>query len=116
MRFKLFFILTLLLFVFLSLENFSAQAAPASDKEAQSSRLNLSEAEKTWLKEHRVITLGGGVFPPLDFVDEDGQSVGVGPDYMQLLEDMLGIRFKYISGDWGEIQQMLKDKKIVSLN
>jgi PAS domain S-box-containing protein len=112
MRSKLFFILTLLLFVFLSLENFSAQAAPTSDKEAQSSRLNLSEAEKTWLKEHRVITLGAGIFPPLDFVNEDGQSVGVGPDYMQHLEDMLGIRFKHISGDWGEIQQMQKDKKI----
>jgi len=105
-------ILALLLLAFSGVNSISAQTAPTSDSETQSSRLNLSEAEKAWLKEHPVITLGAGTFPPLDFVDEDGQSVGVGPDYMQLLEAILGIRFENISGDWGEIQQMQKDKKI----
>ena len=76
----------------------------------------MTDAEKTWLEAHPVITLGGGIFPPLEFFDETkGQPDGVGPDYAKLIGHMLGIKFKLVSGDWYDIQQMAKAKEIDGL-
>ena len=78
--------------------------------------MRLTDAEKTCLKAHPFITLGGGIFPPLEFFDETkGQPDGVGPDYAKLIGHMLGIKFKLVSGDWYDIQQMAKAKKIDGL-
>ena len=75
--------------------------------------VELTAEEQAWLDAHPVITLGGGIFPPLDFVDEtNGQSVGIGPDYAKLIGSMLGIKFNLVSGKWYEILQMAKAKKI----
>jgi len=77
--------------------------------------LVLSVEEKKWLKEHPVITLGGGIFPPLDFVDEGGKAVGIGPDYTELLARLLGIKVNYLSGNLDEMKKMLEEKKIDGL-
>jgi PAS domain S-box-containing protein len=75
--------------------------------------IELTAKERAWLKAHPVITLGGGIFPPLEFFDETkGQPDGVGPDYAKLIGSMLGIKFKLVSGDWHDIQQMAKAKEI----
>ena len=74
--------------------------------------INLAAEERQWLKEHPVIALGGGIFPPLDFVNEDGRTVGVGPSYTDLVGEKPGITFKYVSGNCAEIQQMAREKKI----
>ena len=74
--------------------------------------IKLTAKERQWLKDHPVITLGGGIFPPLDFVNEDGWTVGVGPSYTDLVGEKLGVTFKYISGNWSEIQQMARERKI----
>ena len=59
--------------------------------------LNLSNAEKNWLAAHPVIRVG--VSPnkqPYDWVDEQGQYVGIAADYLKLLEQKLGVHFKII--------------------
>ncbi len=61
--------------------------------------INLTAKERQWLKEHSVITLGGGIFPPLDFVNEDGRTVDVSPSYANLVGEKLGITFKHVSGN-----------------
>ena len=76
-------------------------------------QIQLTAEEQAWLREHPIITLGGGNFPPLEFFDETkGQSDGVGPDYAKLIGSMLGIEFKLVSGDWQDILNMAKSKKI----
>ncbi len=77
--------------------------------------LVLTEDEKTWLKQHPQITLGGGVFPPLDFVDKTGEMVGLGIDYARQIETLLGIRFNQVSGDWAEIQAKARRRDIDGL-
>ena len=76
-------------------------------------KISFTEKEQAWLKAHPVITLGGGIFPPLEFFDEEkGESVGIGPDYAKLIGNMLGIEFNLVSDDWYEIQQRAKAKDI----
>ena len=79
----------------------------------QEKTVELTSVEQAWLKNHPIITLGGGNFAPLDFFDKTkGQSDGVGPDYAKLIGSMLGVEFKLVSGDWQEILDMAKSKKI----
>lgn len=76
------------------------------------SDLPLTAEEKEWLEAHPVITLGGGIFPPLEFFDETkGQPDGVGPDYAKLIGGMLGIDFKLVSGDWPDIPKKWRKRK-----
>jgi PAS domain S-box-containing protein len=74
--------------------------------------IELTAEERAWLKEHPVITLGGGNFFPLDSGDESGRAEGIGPDYVRLIRRMLGIQFKYVTGDWAKILDMAKEKRI----
>ncbi len=75
--------------------------------------VDLTPEEQAWLREHPIITLGGGNFPPLDFFDKTkGQSDGVGPDYAKLIGSMLGVEFKLVSGDWQDILNKAKSKEI----
>ena len=40
--------------------------------------VELSDEEKAWLAAHPKIVLGGGIFPPHDFVNSKGDPVGIG--------------------------------------
>lgn len=80
--------------------------------QAQTAPIELTAAEQSWLAAHPKITLGGGIFPPLDGVDTSGKPYGIGPDYTELLAEMLGIEFEYVSGPWAEIHEMAKERKI----
>jgi signal transduction histidine kinase/ABC-type amino acid transport substrate-binding protein/CheY-like chemotaxis protein len=56
--------------------------------------LNLTEEEKKWLKEHPVIRMGvDRSWAPFEFLDEMNQHTGIAADFMQLMEERLGIRF-----------------------
>ena len=79
---------------------------------ADRKRLELTEEEQAWLAAHPKITLGGGIFAPLDFIDSEGQAAGLGPDYARLISSLLGIEFEYVSGDWAKIQEMARQKQI----
>jgi PAS domain S-box-containing protein len=103
-RLRAVFLFLLLVSLFLSIPlPVSAEKTP---------QIDLTPAEQAWLKAHPVITLGGGIFPPLDFVDGNSRAEGLGPDYARMIGKILGIEFKYVNGDWAKIQQMAKEKKI----
>ncbi len=60
--------------------------------------IQLSEAEKRWLANHPVIRVG--VNPnkqPYDWVDEQGEFVGMGADYLKLLEQKIGVHFTIVN-------------------
>lgn len=76
----------------------------------KSSGLTLTEQEKTWLAAHPVIRVGiDRDFAPYEWIDKDGNYVGMAADYMQLLEKKLGVRFEIIKNQpWAEILEMAK--------
>ena len=78
-------------------------------------KVALTEQEKVWLKKHPNIVLGGGVFPPLDGVDAQGNVEGIGPDYATLLGEMLGIKFEFVSGNWAKMQERAKIREVDGL-
>ncbi|PKH07840.1 transporter substrate-binding domain-containing protein [Moritella sp. Urea-trap-13] len=79
-------------------------------------RLALTVDEQAWLAGHPVITLGGGIYPPLNFIDADGKSIGIAPDYLKLIAQLLGIKIKMVSGDWSEMQALAKTYKLDGLS
>jgi ABC-type amino acid transport substrate-binding protein len=74
--------------------------------------IGLTSEEQDWIKAHAKIVLGGGIFPPHDFVDPEGNPTGIGSEYTNLISDFLRMRFEYISGDWTDIHDMVKKKEI----
>lgn len=79
-------------------------------------RLTLTANEQTWLAEHPIITLGGGIYPPLNFIDTQGKSIGITPDYLNLIAQRLGIQINMVSGDWSEIQALAKEHNLDGLS
>lgn len=76
--------------------------------------LKLSTAEKKWLVSHPVIRVGiDRDFAPYEWIDEDGQYIGLTADYMQLLEKILGVRFEIIKDkSWFDILMMAKQSEL----
>ena len=94
-----------------------AGIAPAlSDTRLQSfiadhnSLLQLTDAEQTWLDEHPVVRLGiDREFAPYEWIDVNGQYVGLAAEYIHLLEDRLAIEFDIVADKpWHEIMDMAK--------
>ena len=52
----------------------------------------LSEEERTWLKEHPVIRVAQDPgWPPVEFIDKRGVPAGISNDYLDLIQERLGI-------------------------
>ncbi|MFK5949741.1 MAG: ABC transporter substrate-binding protein [Methylococcales bacterium] len=76
--------------------------------------LKLSQKELAWLAKHPVIRVGiKPDFAPYEWLDEQGQYIGLAADYMHLLEQSLGRHFDFIKGKtWSETVQMAKQGEI----
>ena len=68
-------------------------------KDAMSKKFNisLSKEEKNWLKAHPRIRFGvDPAYPPFDYVGEDGAHQGIASDYIQLINERLGISMEMV--------------------
>jgi diguanylate cyclase (GGDEF)-like protein/PAS domain S-box-containing protein len=76
----------------------------------KSSPLLFSMQEQAWLDQHPVIRLGiDRDFAPYEWINQDGEYIGLAADYMRLLESRLGVRFDIIDDKpWHDIQAMAK--------
>lgn len=99
---RLFLLLALLVFVV------AANAAPT---------LDLSPAEKTFLREHPVWRIAGGPSPPFQWIDADGKFRGIGADYRAIIEARLGLRLEPLPSDsWpASLEQLRRHECDVSL-
>ncbi len=72
--------------------------------------LNLSEAEKAWLAAHPLVRVGiDPEFAPHEWVDANGEHIGLTADYIRLLEQCLGVKFEAIvDKSWPSILAMAK--------
>ena len=70
----------------------------------------LNDQERQWLREHPVIrVVQDPGWPPIEFADPDGNPVGISNDYLNLLEQRLGIRFERVRNlSWQEAYSRLQ--------
>jgi signal transduction histidine kinase/CheY-like chemotaxis protein len=66
---------------------------------SESEHLSLLEAEETWIHEHPVIRVGvDPEFRPFEYIDEDGSHAGIAADYIELLNERLGLNMEIVPG------------------
>jgi two-component system cell cycle sensor histidine kinase/response regulator CckA len=70
----------------------------------------LTEEELAWLKEHPVIrVVQDPGWPPVEFADEHSEPIGMSSDYLNIIEQRLGIRFERVRHlTWQEAYARLK--------
>lgn len=74
----------------------------------------LTVEEKDWLKNHPVIrVVQDPGWPPVEFVDSNGNTCGITFDYLQIIEQRLGIKFERVNElSWQEAYSRLKKWEI----
>lgn len=79
-----------------------------------SQSLDLTEQEQAWLKAHPVIYMGiDKNFAPYEWLDEQGNYVGLVADYLALFERKLGIKFTLIKDKtWAETLAMARNNQL----
>lgn len=76
----------------------------------QKPETTLSSQVQQWLTEHPVIRVGiDSDFAPYEWINEQGEYVGLAAEYIRLLEQRLGVSFEIIHDKpWHEIMAMAK--------
>ncbi len=76
--------------------------------------LKLSSEQQHWIKEHSVVRVGGERdWAPFDFVNEQGESVGLANNYLQLIGEMTGLRFQVeVGASWEGLLEQLRRGEI----
>ncbi|OOY57555.1 transporter substrate-binding domain-containing protein [Solemya velum gill symbiont] len=75
--------------------------------------IDLSEAEKQWLKQHSVISVVDDfAWPPFTFLDEDGNMAGLASSYIRLFGERLGVEFRPKFGrSWDQALDEVKSRQ-----
>jgi len=75
--------------------------------------LTLSNAEKAWIKNHPIVSVGGSPdWAPFNFTNENNEYNGIAHDYLQLIAKKTGILLDFIIAPWSVNLQKTKDKEI----
>ena len=77
-------------------------------------RLSLSDKEQAWLAEHPTLTVAlDPDWAPIEYQNEEGVYQGISLDYLQRLEDLLGVRIDIAEGlSWKQAVESVKSKKV----
>ena len=72
----------------------------------------LSKEEKEYLKNNPIITIGySNDFPP-NYIDDGNTVKGIIPDTYKIISKKYGVEFRYVTNNWMQIIQDIKDAKI----
>ena len=79
-----------------------------------STAVSLTPEERAWLAEHPVIRLAPDPdFPPIEFIDADGNYQGIAADYATLVGRKLGITFTIVNlRNWDEVLEKAQSREI----
>ena len=76
----------------------------------------LSVEEQAWLDSHREITIAiNNAWPPMDYVDEQGKTHGIGVGFIKALNKRLNGALKIVPGSWSQIYNDVKEKRLDAL-
>ena len=76
--------------------------------------MRLSKQEQRWLQEHKSIRLGvDRAWPPMEFIDEQGEYKGISRDYTRLFGRQLGINWVAPKAlPWDDVLDGVKQKNL----
>ncbi len=78
--------------------------------------LNLTQEEKAWLADHPQIEIGVmNAWPPMDYIDAEGNARGIGADFVRLLNQRLGGVLSLHPGNWDDLYLAVKEKRLPAL-
>ncbi len=76
--------------------------------------LKLTPKEQAWLFKHPEIRLGvDPAWPPIEFVNEDGEYQGLSSEYIKIISQLLGVRMKVVAGlSWEQVLSAAQAKEV----
>ncbi len=88
----------------------------ASEKEQ--GRVQLTDPEKAWIEEHKVIRVGvDPTWAPIEFIDSDGNHKGLSSDLLDMLSERLGLQFEPVRGlSWADVLEGMKAGQVDMLS
>ncbi|MCP4692299.1 MAG: transporter substrate-binding domain-containing protein, partial [Desulfobacterales bacterium] len=81
--------------------------------EASGARMDMTPEEAAWLKAHPVIRHAPDPdYAPFEFRDQEGECVGIAPDYLELISRKLGARLETVhNGSWAASLENVKQRR-----
>ena len=77
---------------------------------------NFTELEKKWIAKNPVVVLGSDYnWPPYDFISKNKKHTGIAADYLKLISQKSGLKFKVKAGVWTDIMKEMKESKLDGL-
>ena len=72
--------------------------------------IQLTAQERNWLSKHPEIRLAPDPeFLPIEYIDENGEYVGIAADFISLVEKKLGITFTIVTVEsWSEVLEKVQ--------
>jgi two-component system sensor histidine kinase/response regulator len=85
----------------------------ASEKE-RANPVRLTDEERQWLAEHPVILAGADpAWPPMEYLDRNGEITGMVTDYIALVEQRLGINIEIVQQEsWSQALESVRERDI----
>jgi len=106
----------LLAIVLLQIHTASTLGASVSSVHPAPQGLSLTPEESAWLDDHPVITIAiNQAWPPMDYVDTEGQPRGIGVGFIRALNERLDGRLKIVPLPWTEMVEGVKERRIDAL-
>jgi polar amino acid transport system substrate-binding protein len=88
----------------------------SGEHEKLEASVSLSKEERAWLLQHPRIDIGVmNAWPPMDFVDAQGNAVGIGVDIIEAMNRRLGGVLQPYPASWDELFTAVKEKRIPAL-
>ncbi len=105
-RIRIIALISLIALLFLNISVSTCQATHA--------KINLTPEEKQWLREHPVIRLAPDPdSAPIEWFSPEGQFKGISADYVDLIEQRLGIKFDIIHAEsWSAVLEMARNRQV----
>lgn len=106
-------LLRLVLFVLLSPAVLCAQGSLEMKRNPTDMAI-LTPQELAWLEAHPVIRLAPDPdFPPIEYIDKDGNYRGIAADFIALIETKLPLKFEIVPlENWSEVVEQAKNRTI----
>ncbi|MDD2259159.1 MAG: transporter substrate-binding domain-containing protein [Bacilli bacterium] len=82
-----------------------------------SENLVFTNEEIEYISNHETIKTGvDPAFVPYEFIDDEGNLLGIGPDYLEIIENKTGLKFEIMQGlTWQEVYQKAIEGEILVL-
>ncbi len=85
------------------------------DRYMKNDKINLTAEEWQWISEHAdsLTIVPDPDYPPMDFINPEGNHDGIAEDYFKIIERKLNIKFKRINpSGWTEVLEKAKNNQI----